>query len=180
MALVLYPHQIQASQAVSQTLVKGGDAMVIFAAGMGKSYVAFHLIDQYPEAVFLWLTPIVYSFHAPAESLSRTNYELSLDNVTFYIYASLIYKTLEKLVTLLCGYIILNEFHRYGSEYWGAMVRELLDGHPQAKLLYLFTPICYLDHQRNMIEDLLDNCIAAKLTLGKQSSGAFYQYRNMS
>ena len=168
MALELYPHQVQVSQAVERMLADKGRAAVILPTGTGKSYIAFHLIERHPEAVFLWLAPSEYIFRTQRESLRRTNPELSLENVTFCTYASLIYRTPEELASLPCNYIILDEFHRCGSEHWGGAVQQLLRSHPRSKLLGLSaTHIRYLDHQRNMAEELLDNCIAAEMTLGE-------------
>ena len=168
MALELYPHQAQVSQAVERMLADKGRAAVILPTGTGKSYIAFHLIEQHPEAAFLWLAPSEYIFRTQRESLRRTNPELSLENVTFCTYASLIYRTPEGIAGIVCDYIILDEFHRCGSEHWGAAVQMLLASHPQSKLLGLSaTHIRYLDHQRNMAEELLDNCIAAEMTLGE-------------
>ena len=121
-ALKLYAHQAQVSQAVERMLAEKGRAAVILPTGTGKSYIAFRLIYQSPEA----------------------------------------------LAAMPCEYIVLDEFHRCGAEQWGAAVQQLLDSHPQAKLLGLSaTHIRYLDHQRNMAEELLDNCIAAEMTLGE-------------
>ena len=57
MALELFPHQAQVSQAVEQMLADKGRAAVILPTGTGKSYIAFRLIEQHPEASFLWLAP---------------------------------------------------------------------------------------------------------------------------
>lgn len=168
MSLELYPHQIQASQAVERMLEEKRRAAVILPTGAGKSYIAFHLIEQHPDAAFLWLAPSEYIFSAQIDSLHRTNPEVSLTHVTFCTYASLIYKSQEELTQLVCDYIILDEFHRCGSQRWGKAVRQLLDSHSQAMLLGLSaTHIRYLDHQRDMAQELLDNCIAAEMTLGE-------------
>ena len=168
MALELYPHQAQVSQAVEQMLADKGRAAVILPTGTGKSYIAFRLIEQHPEASFLWLAPSAYIFRTQTENLRRTNPELSLAHVTFRTYASMIYQSPEKLAAIPCEYIILDEFHRCGAEQWGTAVQQLLDSHPQSKLLGLSaTHIRYLDHQRNMAEELLDNCIAAEMPLGE-------------
>ena len=167
-ALKLYAHQAQVSQAVERMLAEKGRAAVILPTGTGKSYIAFRLIEQHPEAAFLWLAPSEYIFRTQTENLRRTNPELSLAHVTFRTYASLIYQSPEALAAMPCEYIVLDEFHRCGAEQWGAAVQQLLDSHPQAKLLGLSaTHIRYLDHQRNMAEELLDNCIAAEMTLGE-------------
>lgn len=168
MALELYPHQVQASQAVSQMLTNKGRAAVILPTGTGKSYIAFHLIEQHPDSLFLWLGPSEYIFQTQTAALRSTAPELSLHNVTFLTYASLIYKSADELAQIPCDYIILDEFHRCGSEHWGAAVRQILESHQQAKLLGLSaTHIRYLDHHRNMAEELLDNCIASEMTLGE-------------
>lgn len=168
MALELYPHQVQASQAVSQMLMNKGCAAVILPTGTGKSYIAFHLIEQHPDSLFLWLGPSEYIFQTQTAALRSTAPELSLHNVTFLTYASLIYKSADELAQIPCDYIILDEFHRCGSEHWGAAVRQILESHQQAKLLGLSaTHIRYLDHHRNMAEELLDNCIASEMTLGE-------------
>ncbi|MGN0972312.1 MAG: DEAD/DEAH box helicase, partial [Aristaeellaceae bacterium] len=168
MALELYPHQAVAAQAAERMLADKGRAAVILPTGAGKSYIAFRIVEQHPEAAFLWLAPSEYIFRTQTENLRRTNPELSLEKVTFCTYASLIYRTDKELAALPCDYIVLDEFHRCGSEHWGAAVQQLLETHPQAKLLGLSaTHIRYLDHQRNMAEELLDNCIAAEMTLGE-------------
>ena len=168
MALELYPHQVQASQAVSRMLMNKGRAAVILPTGTGKSYIAFHLIEQHPDSLFLWLGPSEYIFQTQTAALRSTAPELSLHNVTFLTYASLIYKSADELAQIPCDYIILDEFHRCGSEHWGAAVRQILESHQQAKLLGLSaTHIRYLDHHRNMAEELLDNCIASEMTLGE-------------
>ncbi len=168
MALKLYPHQAQVSQAVQRMLESNGRAAVILPTGTGKSYIAFHLIEQHPKAAFVWLAPSEYIYRTQTERLRRTNPELSLNHVTFCTYASLLYRTEEELSQLVCDFIILDEFHRCGSEHWGAAVQRLIESYPQAKLLGLSaTHIRYLDHQRNMAEELLDNCIAAEMTLGE-------------
>ena len=87
MALELYPHQVQASQAVSQMLMNKGRAAVILPTGTGKSYIAFHLIEQHPDSLFLWLGPSEYIFQTQTATLRSTAPELSLHNVTFLTYA---------------------------------------------------------------------------------------------
>ena len=67
-ALKLYAHQAQVSQAVERMLAEKGRAAVILPTGTGKSYIAFRLIEQHPEAAFLWLAPSEYISAAPTRS----------------------------------------------------------------------------------------------------------------
>lgn len=168
MALKLYPHQEQAYDAASRMLAEQGRAAVIHPTGTGKSYIAFKLIESHPDAVFLWLAPSEYIFRAQRESLQRTNPECSLQSVLFRTYASLLYDAQAQLASLHLDYIILDEFHRCGSDHWGAAVQQVLSEHPQAKVLGLSaTHIRYLDNQRDMAEELFDNRIAMEMTLGE-------------
>lgn len=168
MSVALYPHQEQAYKAASRMLAEHGRAAVIHPTGTGKSYIAFKLIENHPNAVFLWLAPSEYIFRAQRENLQRTNPECSLESVLFRTYASLLYDAQAELTSLHLDYIILDEFHRCGSEHWGAAVRRVLSEHPQAKVLGLSaTHIRYLDNQRDMAEELFNSCIAMEMTLGE-------------
>ncbi|MCM1297068.1 MAG: Helicase associated domain protein [Muribaculaceae bacterium] len=69
---------------------------------------------------------------------------------------------------LKADYIILDEFHRCGAQEWGRVVRQLLETHPQAKLLGLSaTNVRYLDNNRDMAKELFDGSIASEMTLGE-------------
>lgn len=168
MSLKLYPHQEQAYEAMGRMLIDKGQAAVIHPTGTGKSYLAFKLVEEHPDADFLWLAPSEYIFRTQLESLRRSNPEMNLERVSFATYARLLYFTEEELEGLTFDYLVLDEFHRCGSEQWGAAVETLLRTHPAAKVLGLSaTHIRYLDHQRDMAEELFDNCIASEMTLGE-------------
>lgn len=168
MSVALYGHQAEAYEAVERMLEEKQRTAVIHPTGTGKSYIGFKLIEKHPNAVFVWLAPSEYIFRAQQENLKRTNPECTLRNVVFHTYASLLYGTIEELSRLRIDYIILDEFHRCGSRYWGEAVERVLKEHPQAKVLGLSaTHIRYLDNQRDMAEELFDNCIATEMTLGE-------------
>lgn len=83
-------------------------------------------------------------------------------------YARLMLLAQEVMSELKPDCIILDEFHRCGAEIWGEGVQRLLAMYPQAKLIGLSaTEIRYLDHQRDMVEELFDNHIASEMTLGE-------------
>jgi len=168
MPLKLYPHQEQAYEAMVRMLEEKGRAAVIHPTGTGKSYIAFKLIEEHPKATFLWLAPSEYIFRAQLESLQRSNPELKLARVRFATYSRLLYFSADELEQATFDYLVLDEFHRCGSEQWGAAVETLMRTHPAAKVLGLSaTHIRYLDHQRDMAEELFDNCIASEMTLGE-------------
>lgn len=83
-------------------------------------------------------------------------------------YARLMMLTQVELDALQPDYIILDEFHRCGAEMWGDGVQRLLEIYPRTKLVGLSaTKIRYLDHQRDMAEELFDGHIASEMTLGE-------------
>jgi len=167
-ALTLYPHQSYAYEAAAHLLAQKGRAAVIHPTGTGKSYIAFKLIESHPSAAFLWLAPSEYIYRVQRENLRRSNPDFNLSNVLFRTYASLLYDNQRELARLHFDYIILDEFHRCGSEHWGAAVQQVLADHSGAKVLGLSaTHIRYLDNQRDMAEELFDGCVASKMTLGE-------------
>ena len=148
-----------------------GKAAIVHPTGTGKSYIAFKLIEDHPEAVILWLSPSEYIFKTQLDSLEKQDADLSLANVAFYTYAKLMCCTDEQLAEIAAqhpAYIILDEFHRAGAEYWGKGVEKLLQLCPPAKLLGLTaTNVRYLDNNRDMAAELFEGHIASEMTLGE-------------
>ena len=171
MALALFEHNAKAYQAATAMLEHYGKAAVIHPTGTGKSYIAFKLIEDYPDAAVLWLSPSEYIFKTQLESLQKQDPEFPLDNVHFYTYAKLLFCTEEQLADIAAlrpAYIIMDEFHRAGAERWGEKVQKLLELCPEAKLLGLTaTNVRYLDNNRDMAEELFDSHIASEMTLGE-------------
>lgn len=127
-----------------------GCAAVIHPTGTGKSFIAFKLIEEHPNAQFLWLSPNDYIFES-----QRRNVSGNFNNVVHMTYTRLIRMNEEELNLLCSEYIILDEFHRCGAYCWGTGVERLLKNCPRAKVLGLSaTPIRYLDNCRNMAEEL--------------------------
>ena len=171
MALALFEHNAKAYQAATAMLEHYGKAAVIHPTGTGKSYIAFKLIEDYPDAAVLWLSPSEYIFKTQLESLQKQDPEFPLDNVHFYTYAKLLFCTEEQMADIAAlhpAYIIMDEFHRAGAERWGEKVQKLLELCPSAKLLGLTaTSVRYLDNNRDMAEELFDGCVASEMTLGE-------------
>ena len=171
MALALFEHNAKAYQAATAMLEHYGKAAVIHPTGTGKSYIAFKLIEDYPDAAVLWLSPSEYIFKTQLESLQKQDPEFPLDNVHFYTYAKLLFCTEEQMADIAAlhpVYVIMDEFHRAGAERWGEKVQKLLELCPEAKLLGLTaTNVRYLDNNRDMAEELFDGHIASEMTLGE-------------
>ena len=171
MVLHLFEHNARAYQAVAAMLEQYGKAAVVHPTGTGKSYIAFKLIEDHPDAAFLWLSPSEYIFRTQLENLQKQAPDFPLGNVRFATYARLLFCTEEQLAEIAAlhpAYIIMDEFHRAGAERWGERVRELLELCPDAKLLGLTaTNVRYLDNNRDMAEELFDGHIASEMTLGE-------------
>lgn len=171
MVLHLFEHNVRAYQAAAAMLEQYGKAAVVHPTGTGKSYIAFKLIEDHPDAAFLWLSPSEYIFKTQLESLQKQAPDFPLGNVRFSTYARLLFCTEEQLAEIAAlhpAYIIMDEFHRAGAERWGERVRELLELCPDAKLLGLTaTNVRYLDNNRDMAEELFDGHIASEMTLGE-------------
>lgn len=171
MALQLYEHNLKAYHAVEEMMSRYGKAAVVHPTGTGKSYIAFKFIEDHPNAAILWLSPSEYIFQTQVEELRKRESNFPLDHVHFYTYAKLMFCTPEELAEIASlepSCIIMDEFHRAGAERWGESVQNLLKLCPKAKLLGLTaTNIRYLDHNRDMAEELFDNHVASEMTLGE-------------
>ena len=171
MALRLFEHNEKAYRAAVKMMGQYGKAAIIHPTGTGKSYIAFKLIEDHPDAVIFWLSPSEYIFKTQMESLKSQNPDFPLANVHFFTYAKLMCCTeaqLAEIAGLHPSYIILDEFHRAGAECWGASVGELLKLCLNAKLLGLTaTNVRYLDNNRDMAAELFDSRVASEMTLGE-------------
>ena len=136
MALALFEHNAKAYQATMAMLAQYGKAAVVHPTGTGKSYIAFKLIEDHPDAVFLWLSPSEYIFKTQLESLQKQEPNFPLENVHFYTYAKLLFCTEEQLAEIAAlhpAYIIMDEFHRAGAERWGEKGAETSGTLPQCQ-----------------------------------------------
>ena len=164
----LFEHNKTAYQAAVTMLAERKKAAVIHPTGTGKSFIGFKLCEDNPDKNICWLSPSRYIYQTQLENLAETSDGYQPENVKFYTYAKLMNVTDEEIAEIQPDYIILDEFHRCGAELWGAGVDKLLKAYPDVPVLGLSaTAIRYLDNQRNMAEELFDNCIASEMTLGE-------------
>ncbi len=163
----LFEHNRQAYTSVVTMLRATGKAAVVHPTGTGKSFIAFKLCEDHPDKTICWLSPSEYIFRTQLENLRRASGFVP-ENIRFFTYAKLMLLTGEALVQIQPDYIILDEFHRCGAQFWGQGVRNLLELFPQVPIVGLSaTSIRYLDNQRDMADELFDGSIASEMTLGE-------------
>lgn len=101
---------------------------------------------------------------APNNFVLNETQKVCNEGVEFRTYASSIYDEVPST-----GYdlIVLDEFHRAGAPEWGHGVKKIISANPFAKILGTSaTHIRYLDHERDMAEELFDGNIVSYLSLG--------------
>ena len=172
MSAVLFQHNYDAYVATSAMLKEKGRAAVIHPTGTGKSFIAFQLCADHPDATVCWLSPSEYIFRMQMENWraaiqSAEAEEDKSANIRFYTYARLMLMQTDELELIQPDYIVLDEFHRCGAKMWGQGVQRLLAQYPDVPVLGLSaTNIRYLDGQRDMADELFDGNIASEMTLG--------------
>lgn len=170
MGIQLYEHNRKAYEAALAMMEEEGMAAVIHPTGTGKSFIAFKLAEDHPDARICWLVPGEYIYRTQLENLIKMLPEgtsACSDNILFWSYSKLM-KNESKMGELHPDYIVLDEFHRCGAAEWGRSVHKLLEMYPDAKVLGLSaTNIRYLDQQRDMAQELFHGNIASELTLGE-------------
>lgn len=163
----LYTHNQIAYKATVELLSRTGKAAVIHPTGTGKSFIAFKLCEDRPDACVVWVSPSEYIWRTQLENLKAAGGNAP-GNVSFLTYAKLMLLSDEERGNLHPDLIILDEFHRCGAEEWGKGVQALLELYPDAQLLGLTaTPIRYLDAQRDMVDELFDGYVAHEMTLSE-------------
>ena len=168
MKISLFEHNQKAYESAWNMLCETGKAAVIHPTGTGKSFIGFKLCEDHPDATVCWLSPSEYIFKTQLENLAAAADGYVPENLLFYTYAKLMNISEEELSEIRPNYIILDEFHRAGAEFWGAGVQNLLKSYPEVPILGLSaTNIRYLDNQRDMAVELFDGNIASEMTLGE-------------
>ncbi|MBR1382463.1 MAG: helicase, partial [Ruminococcus sp.] len=168
MPMRLFAHNQTAYNAAVTMLAERGKAAVIHPTGTGKSFIGFKLCEDNPDKTICWLSPSRYIYQTQLENLVETSDGYQPENVKFYTYAKLMNVSDAKIDEIKPDYIILDEFHRCGAEFWGLGVDKLLRAYPDVPVLGLSaTAIRYLDNQRDMTDELFDGNVASGMTLGE-------------
>lgn len=167
MKISLFQHNQIAYGAALQMLSDTGKAAIVHPTGTGKSFIAFKLCEDHPQAAVCWLAPSEYIYQTQVENLRATGADVP-ENIRFFTYAKLMTMSDAERMDICPDYIILDEFHRCGAESWAIGVFGLLQAFPRARILGLSaTSIRYLDGQRDMADELFDGNIASQMTLGE-------------
>ena len=86
----LFKHNQAAYEAAVSMMEREGKAAVIHPTGTGKSFIAFKLADEHPDARICWLAPSEYIYHTQLENVKRTlepEEELHTENIFFYSFS---------------------------------------------------------------------------------------------
>lgn len=164
----LFEHNMVAYDSAVTMLRETGKAAIIHPTGTGKSFVGFKLCYDNPDKIVCWLSPSEYIFNTQLENLAKASEGRQPDNIRFFTYARLMSMSDQELGEIRPDYIVLDEFHRAGAEFWGAGVKRLIERYSEVPLLGLSaTCIRYLDNRRNMADELFDGNVASEMTLGE-------------
>ena len=68
-AIELFKHNQIAYKKTVKMLREKGKAAVIHPTGTGKTFIAFKLLEDYPDRSFCWLSPSEYIYKTQIESL---------------------------------------------------------------------------------------------------------------
>ncbi|MBQ7338992.1 MAG: Helicase associated domain protein [Clostridia bacterium] len=168
MGIMLYKHNADAYASALSMLHEVGRAAVVHPTGTGKSFIAFKLCEDFPEASVCWLSPSEYIFKTQLENLAAVSDGFVPENIKFFTYAKLMNMNEDEIALIKPDYIVLDEFHRCGAQMWGKGVSTLLTAYPDAPVLGLSaTAVRYLDNRRDMSDELFCGNVASEMTLGE-------------
>ena len=167
MSIELYPHNEKAYLVARKMLAEKGLAAVVHPTGTGKSFIAFKLCEDDPDKTVCWLSPSEYIFKTQLENVKASSgYEPK--NIRFFTYAKLMILSQPEMEAIQPDIIVLDEFHRAGAAQWSLGVKRLRAMYPTVPMLGLTaTAVRYLDNNRDLSEELFDNCVASEMTLGE-------------
>ncbi len=168
MAIRLFEHNQTAYDAVLSMLSEKKKAAVIHPTGTGKSFIGFKLCEDFPDSIVCWLSPSEYIFNTQIENLRKASGGYAPENIKFFTYAKLMNMTEAELSEIKPDYVIFDEFHRCGAEFWGMGVDNLLNMYSYVPIVgFSATAIRYLDNARDMSDELFDGNVASEITLGE-------------
>lgn len=145
-------------------LEETSEACIIHATGTGKSYISRYLMEKYDYLRIGYFAPSDYILNQMKEMLEESGYDM--ENIQMMIYISLANNVIRDENELKFDFIIFDEFHRCGAEYWGKGVEKILEINKDAKIFgTIATPIRTLDNGRDMSDELFEGNIASILTL---------------
>ena len=163
----LYQHNKDAYEKVQAMFGHENRVAVVHATGTGKSFIALQWLYANRDKKCLFLAPTYeiidqLELHMASQGLNIKDFP----NLVCDIYSSLAHMSDEELKNIHFNNIVLEEFHRCGAKVWGECVNTILKNNSDAKVLGLSaTPIRYLDHQKNMADELFYGNVASEISL---------------
>jgi superfamily II DNA or RNA helicase len=160
----LFKHNQQALDCVLAWMEEKAKVCVVQPTGTGKGVLAAELVAR------LGVRTLVLSSTRAALEQMRRHLNGKAKGIDLMTYAKLQFSNTDELR----GYrlVILDEFHRVGSEKWGDAVRRLEAAIPHAKFVGLSaTPTRHLDGGRDMCYEFFDGNTAFHMTLAEAIQG---------
>lgn len=131
---------------------------VVQATGTGKSYIISECCNYLRGSNILILAPKLHILNTLKDLV-----DLPDTNITYMTYTKLNLMNDEDMNNLSPDLIVLDEFHRCGSNAWGKSVNKLLGIYSDCKVLgTTATNIRFLDNYRDMAIEIFDNNLACK------------------
>jgi len=159
----LYAHNKIAYERAKDLFTQTNKVAIVQATGTGKSYVIIKFISHLFDKKFLILVPQKYIIEQ-----IKFDAQWITQNTMFMTYARLRNLTQAEMKSLNLDFIVLDEFHRCGAELWGKGVKRLLSCYNGAYILGTSaTPIRYLDHNRDMSDELFEGNVAVNVSLSE-------------
>lgn len=167
----LFEHNEIGYQELCRALETNNTATLNRATGTGKSFILLKYMYMHKDQRFLYVSPsynVIDQLIEDCIDLGIDPKELKLDTI---IYRNLSRNTVQKLVDNY-DVIVFDEHQRTGGQdafkYISQLKTEFLkDGNNKKFIGMSATPVRYLDHERNMTEELFDGNEASKLSLPK-------------
>lgn len=168
MSMTLNPVNEAAFQKAVQSLETLNRAAVFHPTGIGKSCIAWKVVEAHPQTTFFWLVAGAQRLALRQAELTRYNGGTLPGNVRFCDCEKLAAATPEQWVRLgeqKPGCVVLDCYHELSAVCWAQSVQKLLRMCPQAKVLGLGVPngapVCAA------AQELFADCIVSHMTVAE-------------
>ena len=167
----LFEHNEVAYEQLNESLKHNKCTTLNRATGTGKSFIALKFLYENRDKKYLYIAPT----YQILEQLKRDCYKIGITpedlNIDTMIYRSLLDMDMDELYQKYDGFIF-DEYHRAGAKKTYRKIKQLkrnLENSDDTKKFIglTATPIRYLDHERNMTEEIFDGNVASSLTLAE-------------
>lgn len=169
----LFKHNEDGYEKLCSSLQEHNCSTINHATGTGKTFIALKYMYENRNKRILYLAPT----YPILEQTKNSTYKLGLipndiQNVDMMIYRSLLDLDMKELYKKY-DVIIFDEYHRCGAKETYKKIKQLKlllnqDKDSDKKFIGLTaTPIRYLDHERNMTNEIFDGVVASSLSLSR-------------